>query len=149
MTDREKLIELLRTVDNMRYMRQGIGECADYILADGWIRPPCKVGDTVYYLSGKYEKQGRKKVYVEFVDKAEVDNIVIGQKGVPQIDVCNSENEWTMFDSEDDLGKIVFIGDKAKEEAEKALAKRNCDIAQNIESCEDCGFCEKRGASDG
>ena len=89
------------------------------------IVPPCKVGDTVYYLSGKYKKQGRKNVYVEFVDKAEVDNIVIGQKGVPQIDVCNSENEWTMFDSEDDLGKIVFIGDNAKEEAEKALAERS------------------------
>lgn len=85
------------------------------------IVPPCKVGDTVYYLSGKYEKQGRKKVYVEFVDKAEVDNIVIGQKGVPQIDVCNDENEWTTFDSEDDFGRIVFL---TREEAEQALEEK-------------------------
>ena len=82
--------------------------------------PPCKVGDTVYYINGRYEKQGRKKVHIEFVDKGIVDNMVIGDKGVPQINVCNDENEWTMFDSEDDFGKTVFL---TKEEAEQALRK--------------------------
>lgn len=51
MTDRERLIELLRTVDNMRLMRKGFSECADYLLANGVIVPPCKVGDKVYYIS--------------------------------------------------------------------------------------------------
>ena len=27
------------------------GQIADYILADGWIRPPCKVGDTFYAIN--------------------------------------------------------------------------------------------------
>ena len=34
MTDRDRLIELIRTVDNMRLMRKGFGECADYLLAN-------------------------------------------------------------------------------------------------------------------
>ena len=48
MTERERLIELLKEVNTMRNMRQGLGECADYLLANGVIVPPCKVGDTVY-----------------------------------------------------------------------------------------------------
>lgn len=122
---RDKLIELIRKAKkntkgaNCDLEREML--FVDYLLENGVIVLPCKAGDTVYYLSGKYEKQGRKKVYVEFVDKAEVDNIVIGQKGVPQIDVCNDENEWTMFDSKDDLGRILFL---TREEAEQALKKR-------------------------
>lgn len=96
-----------------------------HLIANGVIVPPCKVGDTVYYINGRYEKQGRKKVHIEFVDIGIVDNMVIGDKGVPQIDVCTDENEWTMwtmFDSEDDFGKTVFL---TKEEAEQALRKED------------------------
>lgn len=51
MTDRERLIELIRTVDNMRLMRKGFSECADYLLANGVIVLPAMVGDKVYYIS--------------------------------------------------------------------------------------------------
>ena len=78
------------------------------------IELPCKVGDTVYYLGGHYERH-KTKVYVNEVIKGIVDQITIGQKGVPQIDVCNNENAWTTVD---DFGKTVFL---TKEEAEKAL----------------------------
>ena len=44
MTDRDRLIELLRTVDNMRLMRKGFSECADYLLANGVIALPCQKG---------------------------------------------------------------------------------------------------------
>lgn len=30
-----------------------ISDIADCILEDGWIKPPCKVGDTVYYIAGQ------------------------------------------------------------------------------------------------
>jgi hypothetical protein len=30
-----------------------ISDLADCILEDGWIKPPCKVGDTVYYIAGQ------------------------------------------------------------------------------------------------
>lgn len=81
------------------------------------IELPCKVGDTVYYLGGHYERH-KTKVYVNEVIKGIVDHITIGQKGVPQIDICDDENEWTTFDCVDDFGKIVFL---TKEEAEKKL----------------------------
>lgn len=88
------------------------------------IELPCKVGDTVYYLGGHYERH-KTKVYVNEVTKGIVDHITIGQKGVPQIDVCDDENVWTTFDCVDDLGKIVFL---KKEEAEKALEElKNAD----------------------
>lgn len=80
---------------------------------------PCKVGDEVYYLGGHYERH-KTKVYVNEVIKGIVDHITIGQKGVPQIDICDDENEWTTFDCVDDFGKIVFL---TKEEAEKALER--------------------------
>ena len=50
--ERKRLIELLEEAKAME--ASGI-DCkvtdeyiADYILADGWMRPPCKVGQTVY-----------------------------------------------------------------------------------------------------
>ena len=42
---RDRLIELIAKV---QYMGGLEGKLADHILADGWIRPPCKVGDMVY-----------------------------------------------------------------------------------------------------
>lgn len=51
---RDKLIELIRIASHELTSRC-VGDCgdcadkiADHILADGWIRPPCKVGDRVY-----------------------------------------------------------------------------------------------------
>lgn len=92
-------------------------KCKDFLDKSKIIELPCKVGDTVYYLGGHYERH-KTKVYVNKVIKSIVDHITIGQKGVPQIDVCNDENAWTTFDCVDDFGKIVFL---TREEAEKKL----------------------------
>ncbi len=81
---------------------------------------PCKVGDTVYFISERTEKQGRGKVVTEFVDKGIVDNITLGSAMIPQITVCNNENIWTTFDSVDDFGKTVFL---TQDEAEEALKR--------------------------
>ena len=61
MTDRDRLIELILQGEN-EADKKGIANCqmynlekakilADYLLANGVIVPPCKVGDTVYYFS--------------------------------------------------------------------------------------------------
>lgn len=81
---------------------------------------PCIVGDTVYFISEKTEKQGRRKDVIEFVDKGIVDNITLGSTMVPQIAVCNDENIWITFDSVDDFGKTVFL---AQAEADEALER--------------------------
>lgn len=91
---------------------------AKELIDNGVIVPPCKVGDKVYYINSRYEKQGRRNVHTYFVDEGEVDNITVGDLGIPQIDVCNEENEWIIFDSKEDFGEIVFL---TREDAEKAL----------------------------
>lgn len=48
MTDREKLIELLYDLHIKKI--PSMGEIADHILADGWTKTPCMVGDKVYVL---------------------------------------------------------------------------------------------------
>lgn len=61
MTDRERLSELLNNHCAVGYegndctnpFTEDCGEClADYILADGWIRPPYKIGAKVYATIG-------------------------------------------------------------------------------------------------
>lgn len=49
MTQRERLIELLMDVP-----ADGVGLIADFLLANGVIVPPCKVGDDVYWIDETY-----------------------------------------------------------------------------------------------
>ena len=119
---RERLIELIRGARktnkgaNCDLEREGL--FADYLLANGVIVPPCKVGDTVYFISSRYETIERRKTQVDFVDEGVVDNIVVGQKGVPQIDVCNDDNVWMFFDADEDFGRVAFL---TREDAERVL----------------------------
>lgn len=48
-----KLIEDSLPNDNHIYFTKDIETMADELIANGVIVPPCKVGDTVYYLDGK------------------------------------------------------------------------------------------------
>lgn len=84
------------------------------------LKLPCAVGDEVWYISERLEKQGRKKIEVSFVDNGTVDNITLGHAMIPQITVCNGENIWITFDEPEDFGKTVFL---TQEEAEAALRK--------------------------
>ncbi len=84
------------------------------------LKLPCVVGDDVWYISEKVEKQGRKKIEVPFVDNGTVDNITLGHMMIPKITVCNKENVWTTFDSVEDFGKTVFL---TQQEAERVLAE--------------------------
>ena len=114
---RERMIELL----NGYYEETGLAivhyftddeseMLADYILSDGWIRPPCKVGDTVY------------RVYADDCGN------------VPCSGSCDSCSDayWKTIPTAfkismyDEIGKTVFL---TKEEAEQELEKRGKENA--------------------
>jgi hypothetical protein len=94
MTQKERLVELIK--DEIDCDKAGIIPewLADYLLANGVIVPPCKVGDTVYQIDGV-------RVY-----ESTIKNVIYDTNGVA-------------FD-EDAIGKTVFL---TREEAEKALAE--------------------------
>ncbi len=112
--------------DDMKHIQKLI----DLEEQDLLLKLPCKVGDTVYFISGRVEKQGRRKVVTEFIDKGEVDNITLGSTMVPQITVCNDENIWTTFDGVVDFGKTVFLTQAEAEEALKKMEVRTMDAAR-------------------
>ena len=97
MTEREQLIELLKNVP--RNTRAFYDQFADYLLANGGIVPPCKVGDTVY----------------------ETDGIRIYELTILDISLHRNrpyyETESIDFD-DDAIGKTIFL---TRKEAEKAL----------------------------
>ena len=109
MTDRDRLIELIQNAVNgcARHWAEII---ADYILADGWIRPPCKVGDKVFVVD--YTRFGNA------IFECEIDEISHYAYGtfyylnwglhIPRFKACK----------EDSFGKTVFL---TKEEAEEKL----------------------------
>ena len=72
MTERERLIELL---NNSLTGSVGLSSVlstsiADYILANGVIVPPCKVGDTVYYVNrGRIERLEIRNINYSFRDR--------------------------------------------------------------------------------
>ena len=48
--ERNRLVELLIEYDTRRMMRMSIEECADHLLDNGVVVPPCRVGDKVYVI---------------------------------------------------------------------------------------------------
>jgi hypothetical protein len=109
MTDRERLIELIRKAKkntkgaNCDLEREML--FADYLLDNGVIVPPCNVGDTVYQIDDVRIYQGT------------VAEIVLNKLHV----ICVAD--ITCFD-ERAIGKTVFL---TREEAEKALAERSAN----------------------
>ena len=118
MTDRDRLVELLRTVDNMRLMRKGFTECADYLLANGVTVSPVPIGSTVYEIRARGRRtimwSSRKCDYSiindGYFENAKAHNLefYIREKSFVKAD-CS---RWD---------KTVFL---TKEEAEAELEKR-------------------------
>ena len=119
MTERERFIEIICeglaqncggncTLPNKMYC-QNCHIVADYLLANGVIVPPCKVGDTVYEIcerrrSGKWQK-------------AIVERVVHGiEIGIDKILTARCGTTAYVYLSR--LGKTVFL---TREEAETAL----------------------------
>lgn len=135
MTERERLIKLLKSPHKAERLRK-LGLCignyeddcieamvADFLLANGVIVPPCKVGDTVFQIEKmclgclNYTDGG----YSDYCECALDDN-----KNMFEVDfdkdciyeIFKSKFIYSMIDK---IGKTVFL---TKEEAEKALTER-------------------------
>lgn len=106
MTERERLTERIRSA--MLWGCTEPSEIAERLIEDGdVIVPPCKVGDTVYYLGG---------VYSRVVKSATIVEIIVSFRGVSEL-LVTDENNVTFEDSID----IFYL---TREEAEAALAER-------------------------
>ena len=101
MNNRERLIDLIieakRTDPDTGSFTEYL---ADYLISNGVIVPPCKVGDTVYHL---YPKQGIKSNKVKRIQVGTYGMMIADRNGVFRADEIN---------------KTVFT---TRKEAERAL----------------------------
>lgn len=105
MTERERLAEMIKSA-----MYQGVytpEKIAERLIDEGMIVPPCKVGDTVYYIGGFYSRAVKSATIIE---------IIVNFRGVSELLVID-ENNMTCKDSID----IFYF---TREEAEAVLAER-------------------------
>ncbi|MGM9551945.1 MAG: hypothetical protein ACI3XA_06770 [Clostridia bacterium] len=151
MTERERLIELLKegsekAGDHLREAtkiilaekghfnsktdidRRSIYEIeADYLLANGVIVPPCKVGDCVYAQKGcfflPYEKDINSKAAIPceviVIKETKKGKYILLKPLLIETFGMRLSNEWFPFSA---IGKTVFL---TKEEAEAALKGEN------------------------
>ena len=121
---RDRLTELVRDASAKWYREavEGTTEktssayIADHLLANGVIVPPCKVGDTVYYLP-------HIAIFEATVISIEVNYYTNPQLWLT-IEYClfSKHHYKTRIDLM--LGKVVFL---TREDAEKALAERSAE----------------------
>jgi hypothetical protein len=110
MTNREKLIELMKNAPLLNVLYGGEEEweiAADYLLENGVICPPCKVGDTVYEIR-TISEYGDYRVYSK---RNLRDAIRWGEE------LYIKERAFIKSDKTR-LGRTVFL---SREDAEKAL----------------------------
>jgi hypothetical protein len=112
---RDKLIELL--IDGHK-LYLFYDQIADYLLANGIIMPPCKVGDAVWIVyTPKWPANPADKGKWFMIEDG-VQRIIYGAKGL-------SIETWNMGTiPAKDIGKKLFFD---KEEAERVLIERRGD----------------------
>lgn len=124
---RDRLIEILREpvpvirgydfVGESRMSAVDAERYADRFLANGVIVPPCKVGDTVYWLNF----YNHLRLYRDKYYEAEVVRIVVTRFGVSC--VIRVRGEHATYEIPDvEFGKNVFL---TREDAEQALKGEN------------------------
>ena len=104
-----------------------IEDLADYLLANGVIVPPCKVGDTVYMIFNKKVYKGTVLLIRPFVSK---DGVVFKGNIICEIehpfldDGKTMEHEfYVVFEKSHGCENVAYL---TKEEAERALKERDC-----------------------
>ena len=112
---RDRLIELIRNFPcintNEEYFLESIAsDFADYLIANGVIVPPCKVGQTLYVIS-----QMKDKRILPFVNEYEATFIQLGKR---KCKVYHEKDGFIKIFLQDDFGITVFL---TREDAEKAL----------------------------
>ena len=131
MTDRERLVELLNNHCAVGYegnectnpFTDDCGEClADYILADGWIRPPCKVGDVEYVIYRKEIVLAKVRLIRPFISKDET--VFKGNVScmiyIFTEDIKEPHELFVVLEKPYGIERIAYL---AREEADMALRK--------------------------
>lgn len=96
--------------------------CGNFKDRSKFIELPCEVGDTVYLITERTERIGRRKVTNRIIVECGVDNFRIGDAGYPSAALCDNDNNWYYGIEPNDFGDFVFL---TKEQAEQALKERN------------------------
>ena len=113
MTDRDRLIELIeKWHENPTHQY-----LADYLLANGVIVPPCKVGDCVWLVFTPKYPANPNDYGKWFMSVDRVQRIIFGKKGL-SIETCNMGTIPVK-----ELGKTVFLTKEEAEEKVKELGK--------------------------
>ncbi len=113
---RERLKKLIRSGVSQSEQRckdygcYDYGDVADYLLDNGVIVPPCKVGDNIYTLFGN-------KVDEEVLVSCEYSR-------ASGFSYMSSNGKFPTLFKEEDIGKTVYL---SREEAEKALKRKEVE----------------------
>lgn len=97
---------------------------ADYLLANGVILPTCKVGDVVWFVDRKYDRQTGK--WASYVNEGYVKAIKFSSRPAKiTVEYPDPESRRDAFKGADyhmsNVGKTLFL---TREEAEKALREK-------------------------
>lgn len=120
---RDRLIELLGgfpifySTMKERWMPEAVERLADYLLANGVIVPPCKVGDTLYVISHMKDKR-----FLPFINEYEVTSISIKKK---RLVIYHEMDGYIKTFNQIDFGKTVFL---SKAEAERVVTDNNVGV---------------------
>ena len=129
---KERLIELMKNAEfayldfsKMHTCEKSLTDfTADYLLANGVVCPPCKVGDKVFYVNEVCDENADE--YLD-ISVGEVISFSMQKEGLWMY--CRYEDGLTYWHLvADDFGKTVFL---TKEEAEQAL-KGGVESCTNI-----------------
>ena len=104
-----KLIKLLQETFEQQYEKRNLltaMHTAEYLLENGVIVPPCKIGDKVYYITG---------IHRNLIKSAIVNEIIINCNGVSDLFVSSDTADF-----ENSIDIFYFT----REEAENALKER-------------------------
>lgn len=125
---KDRLVEVLKSkTAAWEYLlcKSNIEALADYLVENGVIVPPCKVGDTVYSIYQKKVIQGTVRLIRPFISKEETvfkGNVVFEVEN-PFFDDGRKEKYdfFVVFEKSYGSERIAFL---TKEEAEKVLKER-------------------------
>lgn len=117
---RDRLIELLDTFSKKElganFNRDILGKFADYLLADGWFRPPCKVGAKVFFVHETCDENANEYLVI---DTGKVISFSLQENGLWMY--CRYKTGLTYWHKVDsDFGTEVFL---TREDAEQKLKK--------------------------
>ena len=81
--DRARLVELINHHTSREYMDGDNDRLADHILEDGWIRLPCKIGETLYLIQ------------IDFKGNYSISECLVGSK-ITMLSIMRAHEEQTV-----------------------------------------------------